>query len=185
MATKPFYSGRISQELFDHIEQFRTKSGEGKTELLEEALAAYTGFQTKKAVNQSKLDDIYSRLKKIEGILNIDNNFIASDNTSDDGVYRPKLFDDNNKINTDNDSKEEEKESTITNDNNKIKFLKSNEVSELIGVSAPSLSQWKTKNLLPKVYENKKTNKTYEIDIDAEQSKPRQIVWRVRLVDNA
>lgn len=44
MAASPFFSGRISQDLFDHIERRIKETGETKTEILTQALATYTGF---------------------------------------------------------------------------------------------------------------------------------------------
>lgn len=44
MSVSPFFSGRIPQDLFDHIDQRIKETGESKTEVLIHALAAYTGF---------------------------------------------------------------------------------------------------------------------------------------------
>jgi hypothetical protein len=55
MAANPFFSGRIPQELFDHIEKRIEKSGESKTDILVQALAIYTGFDLpiQKEITQS------------------------------------------------------------------------------------------------------------------------------------
>jgi hypothetical protein len=57
MAANPFFSGRIPQELFDHIEKRIEKSGESKTDILVQALAIYTGFDLpiQKEITQSPL----------------------------------------------------------------------------------------------------------------------------------
>jgi hypothetical protein len=79
MSTKPFFSGRIPQDLFDVIEQRTKETGESKTQILIQALAAYTGFDlsdTPKGSDHSlkqkvellsaEIETIKARLKEIE-----------------------------------------------------------------------------------------------------------------------
>jgi len=43
--TKPFFSGRIPQDLYDAVEKHREESGETKTEVLIRGLSEYTGVK--------------------------------------------------------------------------------------------------------------------------------------------
>lgn len=65
MAAKPFFSGRIPQDLFDAIEQHLEKTGESKTDVLVKALSAYVEHPTKwplapqaeqKGINDSRIE---------------------------------------------------------------------------------------------------------------------------------
>lgn len=44
MANSPFFSGRISQELYDCVQRHIEVTGEGKTDILKNALAQYINF---------------------------------------------------------------------------------------------------------------------------------------------
>ena len=41
----PFFSGRIPQELYDRLDQHVKESGEGKTQILINALSQYLGIE--------------------------------------------------------------------------------------------------------------------------------------------
>ena len=43
--TKPFFSGRIPQDLYDAVEKYREESGETKTEVLIRGLSEYIGVK--------------------------------------------------------------------------------------------------------------------------------------------
>ncbi|NES93407.1 hypothetical protein [Okeania sp. SIO2B9] len=168
MAISPFYSGRIPQELFDHIENFREVSGEGKTDLLIKALAQYTGFELDKVTPKTppireELNSIYERLENLEELFN-DNKKIKFDNKNN----QLELLDDNKPITSDN-TKE-------------ILILSTNKTVEETGVSQSSLSSWKNNNQLPKIYTNKESNQKFEIDIESDEY--RKTLWRVRYIDN-
>lgn len=65
----PFFSGRIPQELFDHVEAHRKSTGESKTDVLVKALAAYTGFEDNSNIDNTsipKTSEILERLERVE-----------------------------------------------------------------------------------------------------------------------
>ena len=198
MASNPFFSGRIPQALFDHIESFREKSLEKKTDLLIKALAQYTGFELEKDKPQNppirtELDNIYSRLQKLESLLNNSKETITVDNNKN----QLELKYDNKKITNDN-VEERSDNSLITKDNeleesndiqqittdNSYKLLLTKDVVKLTGTSQSALSLWKKENKFPKIYVNKKSKQKFEIDFDEERSAKRKQMWRVKLIDN-
>jgi hypothetical protein len=66
--TNPFFSGRISQGLLDHVEKHRESTGESKTDVLVKALAAYTGFEDNDKTDLSgfKIPEVLERLERLE-----------------------------------------------------------------------------------------------------------------------
>jgi hypothetical protein len=85
----PFFSGRIPQELYDHVEQHIQESGESKTQVLIDALSQYLGIETSKSkassVNKdlllSELESLKERVSLLEksqpkrlSLLSLDNN---------------------------------------------------------------------------------------------------------------
>lgn len=184
MATNPFFSGRIPQTLFDHVEKFREESGEEKTELLIKALAQYTNFELeekpfdippiRKEFNTiyTQLENAFSKIKYLEKLVNVDKKATTNNNS----INQLELLEsDKSDPILDN--------LLITNDNKtKIFILSSTETVKKTGISQPTLSVWKKKNQFPRTYTDKKTNKTFEIDLEKNELKKN--LWRVRLIDN-
>ena len=98
----PFFSGRIPQELYDRVDQHVKESGEGKTQILINALSQYLGIEisTSKSININ-IDLFFSELESLKdrvGLLersqfqqlspdNInDNKLITDDNATDNSV---------------------------------------------------------------------------------------------------
>ncbi len=79
MAGNPFFSGRIPQNLHDRIQEHCDATGETKTQVLIQALAAYldhpleTESQNNDTIKDLKkdLENLDSRLQDLEQILNI------------------------------------------------------------------------------------------------------------------
>ena len=64
----PFFSGRIPQELYDRVDQHVKESGEGKTQILINALSQYLGFEISKPAI-ANTDLFLSELEQIKGRL--------------------------------------------------------------------------------------------------------------------
>ena len=89
----PFFSGRIPQELYDRIEQHIKESGEGKTQILINALSQYLGIEisTPKSSNVNtdlfliELESLKERVSLLERSqpkqLSPDNKLITDDNS--------------------------------------------------------------------------------------------------------
>ena len=98
----PFFSGRIPQELYDRVDQHVKESGEGKTQILINALSQYLGVEisTLKSSNVntdlllSELESLKDRVSLLERSQpkqlspdNInDNKLITDDNATDNSV---------------------------------------------------------------------------------------------------
>ena len=66
----PFFSGRIPQELYDRVEQHIKETGEGKTQILINALSQYLGVEVFKPIHLST-DIFLSELEQIKGRLTV------------------------------------------------------------------------------------------------------------------
>ncbi|PZV13432.1 MAG: hypothetical protein DCF20_15490 [Pseudanabaena sp.] len=55
----PFFSGRIPQDLYDRIDQHIKESGEGKTQILINALSQYLGFEIPKPKSSNVNTDLF------------------------------------------------------------------------------------------------------------------------------
>ena len=112
----PFFSGRIPQELYDRVDQHVKKSGEGKTQILINALSQYLGIEifTPKSSNAntdllvSELESLKERVGLLERSHSQQLSLLSPDNDND------------NKL--------------ITSDNS-IMVLTSKEVTELTGIA--------------------------------------------------
>lgn len=62
----PFFSGRIPQELYDRVDQHIKESGEGKTQILINALSQYLGFETPKQKSSGVNADFLSELESLK-----------------------------------------------------------------------------------------------------------------------
>ena len=163
MGGNPFFSGRIPQNLYDGIEDYRKETGESKTDVLIKALAQYIGYKLEEKEPsippiKEKFDEIFKRLEQLERCL---------------------LTEEKIETEIPNNSKQLE----ITYDNNMIisdnqsQILSTREIVKLLGVSKASLGTWKKKGLLPKEV------KGYKLEFDHSETKPRNSFWRVRKVD--
>ncbi len=164
MGINPFFSGRIPQNLYNGIEDYRKETGESKTEILVKALAQYIGYKLEEKEPsippiQEKFDDIFNRLEKLEKHL---------------------FHEERVKTELTNNLKQLE----ITYDNNAIisetksQILSTREIVELLGISRASLGVWKNKGLLPKEL------KGYRLEFDHSETKPRNSFWKVTKLDN-
>jgi len=130
----PFFSGRIPQELYDRVDQHIKESGEGKTQILINALSQYLGVEISKpsSVNTdlflSELESLKERVSLLErsqpqqlSLLsdNNDNKLITNDNTIDN---KP---------------------------DNSIMVLTSKEVTELTGIPRRTFEDWHRSGKLP------------------------------------
>ena len=204
MATNPFFSGRIPQALLDRIESFRKETGEGKTDILIKALAKYVGFELEKDKPsyppiRQELNSIFVRLEQLEEIVGVDKETVVTKNKNqlelnyDTETVPPN---DNSSITNDNktdkvessqafpdneaDRDKENNNNKITGDNKKeVRVLSTVEASKLIGVDKSTLSRWKKKGKLPRVY------KGYEIEFDRAEANPKSDYWKVKLIDNS
>lgn len=73
MTAKPFFSGRISQALYDAISEHRQQTGESKTEVLIRALSAYVNAPLEEIAHEnlspSRLETLERRIDQIEEAL--------------------------------------------------------------------------------------------------------------------
>lgn len=121
MASNPFFSGRIPQELLDRVEKHVQETGESKTNILIQALATYLEFPIKpSSTNNSNLEKrVYNLEQQIVKLLNLDrdisrinqfildrdladNNVINIDNTETPNHLSCLEINDNKVITTDN-----------------------------------------------------------------------------------
>ena len=121
MSGNPFYSGRIPPKLLEHIENYRQKSGESKTEILIRALSAYTGFALPKL--EIELDNpLLNRIESLEKTVKTLNGLIGKHEEAIIQLRKqeePKndklpLFRGDNKINIESDNKSKIKEGTYS-----------------------------------------------------------------------
>lgn len=111
----PFFSGRIPQELYDRLDQHVKESGEGKTQILINALSQYLGVEISMPKSSSvntdlflnELESLKDRVSLLERSQPKQLSLLSPDNTND------------NKM--------------ITTDNS-IMVLTSKEVTELTGI---------------------------------------------------
>jgi hypothetical protein len=175
----PFFSGRIPQDLYDHIEQHTQETGESKTQILINALSAYLGhklpvsssleiegIKTRLAALESAVKEIQTTQPKgdryqmsISDVLdNTDNNLITeSDNTTDNSSITV-----NNSDNTDN----------------SIEILPTPKVTELTGISRTTLEDRKKKNQFP-IEGNGYRVVGYE---GKQKHNPHSNLWRVKFI---
>lgn len=164
MGSNPFFSGRIPQNLYDGIENYRKETGESKTDVLIKALAQYIGYKLEEKEPsippiKEKFDEIFKRLEELE------KNLLSEE----ENKTEPKSNSEQLEISYDND---------LITDDNKIQILSTKKIIELLGVSASSLGVWKKKGLLPKEI------KGYKLEFDRSETKPRNSFWKVTNIDN-
>jgi hypothetical protein len=163
MAANPFFSGRIPQELFDHIEKRIEKSGESKTDILVQALAIYTGFDLpiQKEITQSPLTEKITNLSNEIEILKDEIKAIKLFQKQQQDQLKQKesivqhkekepfvetislpLFPDKIDDNLCNNSIDNEKE---------VKILNTKEAAKLLKLKVQTIYNWNNQKKLPKI----------------------------------
>jgi hypothetical protein len=169
MAANPFFSGRIPQELFDHIEKRIEKSGESKTDILVQALAIYTGFdlpsikESTKSPLAEKIEILVSEVELLKKKFNeielheARNKETVSQSKSNEKIREINLFQEiKNEPNllsliTDtysdnkNDNKENKGKKTT-----EIKIVNTGEAAKILGCKTSEIMEWKANEELPK-----------------------------------
>ena len=120
----PFFSGRIPQELYDRVDQHVKESGEGKTQILINALSQYLGVEISTPKSSSinidlflsELESLKERVELLERSQPKQLSLLSPDNTNDNKLIT-------NDTATDNKS------------DNSIMVLTSKEVTELTGIA--------------------------------------------------
>lgn len=169
----PFFSGRIPQELYDRIDQHIKESGEGKTQILINALSAYLGVETSKPSNVST--DLF--LSELESL---------KDRVSLLERSHPKLLsllsDDNsdNKLITTDNSKPIKTDNSLITDDNSITILTSKEVTGLTGIPRGTFEDRHRLGKLP----ISKNGYTILAHAGKQTEKPFANLWKVQ-VDNS
>lgn len=188
MAASPFFSGRISQALFDHIERRIKETGETKTEILTQALAIYTGFDLPdikegqqsplmQKVEQLSLEvkAIKKRIKEIESFQDqqkqtpskIEEAPYIKEKLQETEISRQTtnllpLFSDNSRDNT-----------SDNQESANVQILNTKQATKLLGIGSNStIPSWYRKRELPKIIDGKKL----EFDHKEEQ---RGFFWKI------
>ena len=119
----PFFSGRIPQELYDRVDQHVKESGEGKTQILINALSQYLGIEISIPKSSNINTDLFlselGSLKERVGLLERSQSQQLS-------LLSPNNDNDNKLITDDN--------ATDNKPDNSIMVLTSKEVTELTGI---------------------------------------------------
>ena len=119
----PFFSGRIPQELYDRVDQHVKESGEGKTQILINALSQYLGVEISTPKSSGVNTDLFlnelESLKERVGLLERSQSQQLS-------LLSPNNDNDNKLITDDN--------ATDNKPDNSIMVLTSKEVTELTGI---------------------------------------------------
>ena len=154
----PFFSGRIPQELYDRVDQHIKESGEGKTQILINALSQYLGVEisTPKSSNintdlfLSELESLKDRVSLLERSQPKQLSLLSPDNNND-----------NKLITSDN--------TTNNKSDNSVMVLTSKEVTELTGIARRTFEDRHKAGKLPiskngytiLAYAGKKTEKPF------------------------
>lgn len=160
----PFFSGRIPQELYDQIDQHIKDSGEGKTQILINALSQYLGIEISTPKSRSpntdlilsELESLKERVSLLERSQPRQLSLLSSDNSDN------KLITHDNSI--DNKS------------NNSIKVLTSKEVTELTGIPRGTFEDRHRSGKLP----ISKNGYTVIAHAGKQTEKPFGNLWRVQ-----
>ena len=152
----PFFSGRIPQELYDRVDQHVKKSGEGKTQILINALSQYLGIEifTPKSSNAntdllvSELESLKERVGLLERSQSQQLSLLSPDNDND------------NKL--------------ITSDNS-IMVLTSKEVTELTGIARSTFEDRHKAGKLP----ISKNGYTILVHAGKQAEKPFANLWEI------
>ena len=154
----PFFSGRIPQELYDRVDQHIKESGEGKTQILINALSQYLGVEisTPKSsgVNTnlflSELESLKDRVSLLERS--------QSKQLSPDNINDNKLITDDNAT------------------DNSVMVLTSKEVTELTGIARRTFEDRHKSGKLP----TSKNGYTILAHAGKQAKKPFANLWKVQ-----
>lgn len=88
MAGNPFFSGRIPQDLHERIQQYCSETGETKTQILINALAAYLNHPVKESLSNSVVSreefaDLQERVLALEKSIQASNQAVITTDNSD------------------------------------------------------------------------------------------------------
>ena len=154
----PFFSGRIPQELYDRVDQHVKESGEGKTQILINALSQYLGIEISTPKSSSVNTDFF--LSELESL---------KERVSLLERSQPKQLSPDNI----NDNK------LITNDNatdNSVMVLTSKEVTELTGIARRTFEDRHKSGKLP----TSKNGYTILAHAGKQTEKPFANFWKVK-----
>ena len=153
----PFFSGRIPQELYDRIDQHIKESGEGKTQILINALSQYLGIEisTPKSSNintdlfLSELESLKERVSLLERSQQVAEPIKVAEIPHKQMSLLDQVSD-----NADNstDNAEEITKITDNTDNSTVigeQILTTKEVEGLMGINRQKLDRTKEKDLFP------------------------------------
>lgn len=168
----PFFSGRIPQELYDRVDQHIKESGEGKTQILINALSQYLGVEisTPKPSNindlfLSELESLKERVSSLERSQPKQLSLLSPKNINDN-----KLITDDNAIDNAIDNKSD----------NSVMVLTSKEVTELTGIPRGTFEDRHRSGKLP----ISKNGYTVIAHAGKQAEKPFANLWKVR-TDNS
>lgn len=200
MSPNPFFSGRISQQLFDAVEKHRQQSGESKTDVLVKALSAYVNAPIEvsplDAEDKSKLQALENRVVQIEQVLaslqlppsaettaqNLQgqtslHNVESTDNNFDNKVDNTLAGYDNSVINVDN-SDQSQFELWLNEQTNPSSNLSSSKTTKEV---AEALSWSYDKVQSRHKRDQAFSEKGYKFTPAKEKGKP---VWRVEVIED-
>ena len=130
----PFFSGRIPQELYDRVDQHVKESGEGKTQILINALSQYLGIEisTPKSININ-IDLFFSELESLKDRVGL----LERSQPKQLSLLSPNNINDNKLITDDNDT------------DNSVIVLTTTEVVKLTGIARSTFEDRHKADKLP------------------------------------
>lgn len=164
----PFFSGRIPQELYDRVDQHIKESGEGKTQILINALSQYLGVEISKSLSSnankdlflSELESLKERVSLLERSQPKQLSLLSPDNTNDNKVITKSK----------NDNVPDNKS------DNSIMVLTSKEVTELTGIPRSTFEDRHKAGTLPM----SKNGYTVIAHAGKQTEKPFANLWKVQ-----
>ncbi|MFA9201982.1 MAG: hypothetical protein ACEQSC_00320 [Candidatus Nanopelagicaceae bacterium] len=160
----PFFSGRIPQELHDRVDQHIKESGEGKTQILINALSQYLGVEISKPKSSGVNADFFSELESLKERVSL------LERSQQDSQNKQLSLLSDNSTNDNN---------MITHDNN-IMILTSKEVADLTGIPRRTFEDRYRAGKLPM----SKNGYTVIDHVGKQTEKPFANLWKVQ-TDNS
>jgi len=144
----PFFSGRISQELYDRVDQHIKESGEGKTQILINALSQYLGIEI--STSKSSTDLFLSELESLKERVSLlersqSQQIIEPIKIAENPHKQMSLLDQV----SDNDDNSIDNTVTVESTDNTKRILTTNEVVTLLGVGRKVLESLNKAGKLP------------------------------------
>ena len=160
----PFFSGRIPQELYDRVDQHVKESGEGKTQILINALSQYLGVEISTPKSSSVNTDLFlSELESLKERVSL----LERSQSQQLSLLSPNN-NDNKLITNDN--------STDNKSDNSIMVLTSKEVTELTGIPRGTFEDRHRSGKLP----ISKNGYTVIAHAGKQAEKPFANLWEIR-----